>query len=419
VKKFVWGCILSIGCNILLFCYTESIFISSIKMYKQLWWFFVFSLIFLSGCSQQYSVEDAIIVHTAIQKSFLYSDVFSLMDENPFSASGIVRESLGLYSKTSSDILSSDIELALTTDSSTSNKFSSIVFSWAIQDKAHSDVFNGSGSIHYISTGEKEYINRQEGYIDLWPGNTESFVVRMILDAVRSQWMLIDDGNLINTAFLSPIDGATVLNILGWIRDIVRKEGLLIPTSSSVAGLYPLVLSESGDMNAQIQWLYAMMGKEKSNIDLSFIGSIQTIPEAKLVIENFHDSNDNRSISGYIWVRNGSVILEQETNIRTIDRQERKWSVKLEVSMKQNNKEPIVLSIRITPKSIANALWWLAYEWEMRLALSDNNILTFPIAGLYGIYIVDETQFLEPTRYILMSQLFGDEYGIARILESE
>jgi len=51
------------------------------------------------------------------------------MDENPFSASGIVRESLGLYSKTSSDILSSDIELALTTDSSTSNKFSSIVFS--------------------------------------------------------------------------------------------------------------------------------------------------------------------------------------------------------------------------------------------------------------------------------------------------
>gem|GEM_PF-2211433 len=37
----------------------------------------------------------------------------------------------------------------------------------------------------------------------------------MILDAVRSQWMLIDDGNLINTAFLSPIDGATVLNILG------------------------------------------------------------------------------------------------------------------------------------------------------------------------------------------------------------
>jgi|GEM_PF-3241974 len=55
----------------------------------------------------------------------------------------------------------------------------------------------------------------------------------------------------------------------------------------------------------------------------------------------------------------------------------------------------------------------------MRLALSDNNILTFPIAGLYGIYIVDETQFLEPTRYILMSQLFGDEYGIARILESE
>gem|GEM_PF-2639171 len=43
-----------------------------------------------------------------------------------------------------------------------------------------------------------------------------------------------------------------------------------------------------------------MMGKEKSNIDLSFIGSIQTIPEAKLVIENFHDSNDNRSISGYI-----------------------------------------------------------------------------------------------------------------------
>ena len=64
-------------------------------------------------------------------------------------------------------------------------------------------------------------------------------------------------------------------------------------------------------------------------------------------------------------------------------------------------------------------MWGLAYEWEMSFALSPQNILTFPIAGLYGIYIVNETQFSEPVRYILMSQLFGDEYGIARILESE
>ena len=388
-------------------------------MKKRLWLLLIFSLVFLSGCGQKHNLEDALTVQTAIQKSFLYSDVFSLIDDNPFFSTGIIRESLGLYSNTSSDILSSDIELAFTTDSSIGNKFSSIIFSGSLEDKAHSDVFNGSWSVYYISTGEKQYINRQEWYIDMWEGNTESFVVRMILDAIRSQWMLIDDNNLINTDILSPIDGNTVLRILGWVKSIIGNELLFSPTSSSIAGLYPVTLSTSWDINTQIQELYAIMGKENNNVDMSFVGSIQTITEKRLVIENLHDINDTRQLSGYIWIRNGSLSLEQTSTIRTINRKESKKAIELNISINSIDKDPIALSATITPKSIANALWWFAYDWEISIALSSKNILTFPIAGLYGIYIVAETQFLEPTRYILMSQLFGDEYGIARILESE
>lgn len=384
-------------------------------MQKRLWWLFVFSLMFLSGCGQQ-NIQDAVIVQTAIQKSFLYSDVFSLIDENPFS-SGIVRESLGLYSKTSSDTLSSDVELTFTTDNSSGSIFSSMVFSGALEDKEHSDIFNWSGTMNYIGLGAKEYINRQEGYIDLWPGNTESFIVRMVLDAIRAQWMLVDDSNLINTNLLSPIDGSAVLDVLRWIRNIVRQEWLLSLHTSSVAGLYPLTLS--GNIDTHIQSLYTIMGKSGSNVDMLLTASIQTIPEKRLVIEKLYDVNNNRQLSGYIWVKNGSLLLAQGGGTRAIDRQESKKSVDLQISVQHIDKDPIVISINITPKSIANAVWWLAYEWEIRFALSASNILTFPIAGLYGIYIVNETQFLEPTRYILMSQLFGDEYGIARILESE
>lgn len=388
-------------------------------MQKQLWLFLLFSFVFLAGCGQKPSIEDAITVQTAIQKSFLYSDVFSLIDQDPFSSSGIVRESLGLYSKASSDILSSDVELAITTDTLDANKFSSVLFSGSLEDKVHSDMFNGSGTIYYISTGSKKYINRQEWYADLWPGNTESFIVRMVLDSIRAQWMLIDDNELINSELLAPVDGSKLLDVLTWIRDIIRQENLLTPESSSVAGFYPLTISDSGYINDQIRWLYVIVEKEIPDVDISFIGSIQTFPEAKLVIEWFENIYDNRHISGYIWVRNGSLLLTQDDSARTIDRQERKKSMDLTISMKKNDSESFSLSLTVTPKSITNAIWWLAYEWELHFTLSANNILAFPIAGLYGIYIVDETQFFEPTRYILMSQLFGDEYGIARILESE
>lgn len=387
-------------------------------MQKRLWWLLVLSLVLLSGCGQQ-NLEDATIVQTAVQKSFLYSDVFSFLDTNPFSSTGIIRESLGVYSNSSSETLSSDIEIAITTDNADTNTFSSIVFSGWLQDKIHNDVFYGSGTLYYISTGENRYINIQEWYVDLWTWNTESFVISMILDAIRSQWMLIDDNELIHTDLLTPIDGSKVLDVLTWIRTIVRQEWVLTPTTSSISWLYPLIVSDSGALNAQIQWLYNILGKQASIVDVSFLGSIQTLPEPKLVIESMEDLYDNWYLSGYIGVRNGTLTLSQENMIRTISRKENKRSIDMQISIQNQGNEPILVGLVIEPKSIANAVWWLAYEWKISLALSANKIITFPIAGLYGIYIVNQTQFVEPIRYILMSQLFGDEYGIARILESE
>jgi hypothetical protein len=389
-------------------------------MQKRLWRLLVLPLIVLSGCGQQYNPEDAQTVQTAIQQSFLYSDVFSLIDNNPFVSSGVIRESLGLYSNTSSDSLSTEVEIALTTDTSNANTFSSIVFSGSLEDKVHADVFNGSGTVHYISLGSKKYINRHEWYIDLWAGNAESFIVRMILDSIRSQWMLIDDNELINSDILRPIDGSNILDMVAWIRDIVRDETLFIPNTSSIPWLFPLTLSSSWDINSYVESLYTTIGKSSiSNADVSFVGSIQTIPEARLVIETLRDNNDSREISGYVWIRHGSLTLAHENKKRSINRTEKRRSVDLEVSVIKDNKEQFFAAVTVTPKNITNAIWWLAYQWEFRFALSANNLITFPVAGLYGIYIVDRTQFFEPTRYILMSQLFGDEYGIARILESE
>jgi len=389
-------------------------------MQKRLWRLLVLSLIVLSGCGQQYNPEDAQTVQTAIQQSFLYSDVFSLIDNNPFVSPGVIRESLGLYSNTSSDDLSSEVEIALTTDTSNANTFSSIVFSGSLEDKVHADVFNGSGTVHYISLGSKKYINRYEWYIDLWAGNAESFIVRMILDSIRSQWMLIDDNELINSDILRPIDGSNILDMVAWIREIVRDETLFTPNTSSIPWLFPLTLSSSWDINSYIENLYTTIGKNSvSNADVSFVGSIQTIPEARLVIEILRDTNDSREISGYVWIRHGSLTLAHENKKRSINRTEKRRSVDLEISVIKDNKEQFFAAVTVTPKNIANAVWWLAYQWEFRFALSANNLITFPVAGLYGIYIVDRAQFFEPTRYILMSQLFGDEYGIARILESE
>lgn len=387
-------------------------------MQKQLLFLCIFSVLVLSGCSQQSHIQDAQIVQTAIQQSFMYWNVFSLVDKNPFSDSGIVRESFGLYSNTVSDTIVSDIELAITTDSTGSTLFSSMVFSWYLEDISHDDIFTWSGTINSIILQDKQYINREDGYIDLWSWNAESFVVRILLDAIKAQWMLVDEDGLINTELLNPLNGSKIIGILHTIKNIVTDSWSMTPTPSSIAGLYPVAFNLSW-YTSHLASLYTLLDKDPSSIDLSLIGSIQTIPEPRLIIDNMEDRNSDRSMSGYVGVKYGYLMFDMTDHIWHINWQEKKNSVYLEIRIEDREKELVWLQLTITPKSLDNSLWSLAYEWDIRFALWSNNLITFPIAGLYGIYIVDATQFIEPTRYILMSQLFGDEYGIARILESQ
>ena len=68
------------------------------------------------------------------------------------------------------------------------------------------------------------------------------------------------------------------------------------------------------------------------------------------------DLYDSWQLSGYIGVRNGSVTILQDEASWTINWQERKRSIDLQIIIHNNENDPIVVELLVEPKSMENAL---------------------------------------------------------------
>lgn len=379
----------------------------------------------LSGCGRSTTtVQDATQAYQALGNSLFSSHVFKLLDSDPYVQTGIVRESFGLYSESDTDTVWSTIQLGALIDTFDNNVQSSIQFSGSIQDKKNDDTIGGFGLIYSIKSGNKQYINRKSWTISLWANSAESILVQTMLQNISSQRLLLDDTSLIHTDSFQFGLRRNLPALTNALRVLFQHTGFIQFSPGNSADTYSLSVIDTTGMNDYFSWLYAIMG-------LAYTGSPSIVVQwymdmastPRFVIETLKDNNHNRSITGSLSETDGSLSFMQDGHTWMIQWTEKKQSLILDVSYYKWEVLISHLSTTIVPKIQEGDLFGLVYHGDMTMNISwktgVDSLLTFPIAGKYTIHIVDKTQFKEPLRYILMSQVFGDAYGIANLLEKK
>jgi hypothetical protein len=377
------------------------------------------SVLVLTGCSNTSPDMAGQTIFDAIEESFLSSNVFVY----PSIETGAVRESWGLYSNTDTDQISTDLTIGLSIDTQDKDMFSSLTLSWILEDKEYSDIFASSWVIHYIKTGDNAYMKREDGYVSMGEGNTESFMVSMIIDSIRGQWLLMDDNALIDSSLLDLSAWSAIFAFTEQLKSIFSGDMVLV-AEKGVSDLYPTTLAHSGYMGDVFSSIYDIIGYEYTKpVTVALQWYIQKQPNPAWIIQQLMDSGNNVVIQGHIWIREGQLTIAQQDKQRKILREEKRNNVTIAITHTSNTITKRSTQLLVSHKKIADTLAARSYSWYVASSLpgaqEKENLLTFPIAGLYTIAIVDDAVFIEPTRYVLMSQLFGDEYGILSLLESE
>lgn len=379
----------------------------------------------LSWCAKNNgNVDDAIKVYTAIGDTLFSSSVMEAVRQDHFNTTGIVRESFWLYSKTSTEDLLSDIHLGVVTDTIENNSQSSLSISWTIQDKTNGDELSATWVVYYIMSGDRQYINLSTGHVWLWKGNAEWLLVQMILNNIIGQRMLLDDDWFINTDKFSFPQRENIWIIIDKTQKLAQTSWLVDFDYNSMSRNYTMRLSDTWLLKEYILSLYHMLDLGYSQ-DPKFIFQwyIQTNPSPRLIIENLEDVYADRVLTWSLWVRNGSLSLFEQTNNWTIKREEKKTSMQISISHDTLGENIYEVSLWLIPTSIDGMLLGISYNGSIKTNIlnldGQHTNISLPIAGLYTIHIVDSTQFAEPTRYLLMSQVFGDEYGIWKLLEDQ
>ncbi len=391
-------------------------------MWKFLLLGLLFSLAFVWWCGNTTTDQEGDIVYQTIQQSFLQSSVFSLFTDAFTSQTWIIRESLWLYSQHDWADLFSDIimDISVYTDDK-DNGVSALQFSGVLADKQYDDIFSGSGLIYRIQSWSRNYMNRNTGYISLWEGSAESFIISTILDNIKNQRLLLDDNALVNIDWLSLPSRKWLFSFISTIKSSFSHSGFMTIDTDNV-GLFPAALGNSG-MYTIVEAAYDLFAEPHDDIILSFQGHIQTEPDPKLIIQRLYDVNSDWRIEWYIGIRHWDLVFNQESIMYGVSWEEKRNAIVIDIVSTVQWLDIFHLSVTITTQDIDHAIAGLWYEWEVSFAVGNINNnstnISFPIAGVYSIAIVDELLLSEPDNYILMSQLFGDEYGILRLLESE
>lgn len=376
----------------------------------------------LSWCAKNTgNIQDAYKIYDAIGQTTFSSSVLQSLERDHFASSGIIRESFWLYSKSNTADLVTDIHMALINDSIQNNTQSSIQISWNIVDMTNKDTLSISGSAYYISSWDKQYINRATGYVWLWEWNAEWVLVDMILNNIAWQRMLLDDSWFLNVDSLSFSGRKSIGAAISQTKSLLYNSWLVDISYNTMDMTYPINI-HSWYLSSYIAWIYRLLGVEYNQTPEIISAWYIHKDDTRLVIQNLEDVYQNWLLTWWIWLREWSLWLSTQSGDRLFAWQEKSQSAYINISQKVWWIESFALSVRIAPKWGDDAILAIGYDGILTIhmpILWDEKVLSLPIAGIYTIDIVDKTQFAEPTRYLLMSQVFGDEYGIANLLEEK
>jgi hypothetical protein len=241
----------------------------------------------------------------------------------------------------------------------------------------------------------------------------------MIVDSIREQRLLMDDNALIHKESFDVWFFRNVVSAVPVLKKLINTLPLTV-SNRPIGWIFPTSFSKESTI---LQQFYDIIGKSYDPLKVSMQSYIQEKPSPQLVIQEFKDELNGFNLKWYIWIREWSISFSNDISIWNIERKEKKNSIILTLSQIKENSLQWKTNITLRNSTVHEAIATIAYNGDLSIYIpwywSTQNMLTFPIAGLYSINMINGITINPPNRYVLMSQLFGDEYGILSLLESE
>lgn len=364
-------------------------------------------LLLLSGCALW--GKDANVSYNDLRQQFLdenfSSPLFSKLLGWTWSW---LRERIQLQIQWEDDVAGVQFSLRGQKDFSGSDAMGSYLYDLHFMDKVAHLPIDGSGDVLYISKNGKEYLRTNTTKIDMWTGNAEGVMVQLIVDALSKKWLNIDKPDFIQTRMFSlPID-MYMYDLPLWLHRLFAWS-FLSPWSQASNSTY--------------------------SVDGSYDGWNQTMPiqtsswfvfGGSLWIKNTHTAFDlERFVLGWwkgignLSMGKGNFVLQSGNATYTIAWENGSYdavNIIVNYVMGGAKQRQITATLRQKPMNDGSLVWAAKWTISVLLTQAATRPTSLNFQATYSLNKQDIRPSLVPTNALLISQFFGDEFGLGALL---
>lgn len=368
-------------------------------------------LLFLAGCSLGGKGDTASYADLATQ--FVQQNFSSPLFHSVIIASGqqFLRERLQLQIQGEDDTMSVQFLLRGQKDFpslSSSDTMGSYLYDVDFLDKAENLPVRASGDVLYISQGGKEYLRTNTTAVDLGTGNAEGVMVQLIVDALSKKWLYIDKTGFIQTWMFSlPISKYLYTLPLG-VNNLFANN-LLQPWSQEPNGTY------------NVEWTY-----DTWNTSMPFTASSGFAFGGALGVKNAVPSFDLQRFVlgdwkgiGNVAGGKGNIVLQNADATYTIAWEDASYgAIDLVITYTESHVEHWKISGTLRQKSMNNGglQWAIKGTISLLTSSASSHYIPLNFQANYALTNQSTIDIRVPTNTLLISQFFGDEFGLWALL---
>lgn len=362
-------------------------------------------LLFLSGCGfWQKEIE---LSYDDLRNQFIVQNFSSPLFSSSLATSWQgLRERLQLELEWADDTIAVKVLLRGQKDFSLSGAIGSYFYDVDFLDKAENLPVRGSGDILYVAKDGKEYLRTNTTKIDLGTGNAEGIMVQLIVDALSKKWLYIDKPGFIQTwMFGLPIQHYLYQLPLG-LKSIFESNFLSPWSQESVT----YSVNGSYDVRNQFMPFVASSG-------FAFAGTLWNQ-------ENSIDFDLERFVFGD-WKGIGNLVSgkwnfvlqsgDAQYSIAWEDAPYGAINLTVAYDLASTKQWSIVATLRQKKMSDGGLLW--AIKWTLSLLTSTTHYVDLTFNGNYALNVQQNIDIRVPNNSLLISQFFGDEFGLGALLD--
>lgn len=364
-------------------------------------------LLLLSGCS--FWGKDTNLSYNDLRQQFLEQNFSSPLFSTILGWTwSWLREKIQLQIQWEDDAVGVQFTLRGQKDYSGADAMGSYLYDLHFVDKIARLPINGSGDVLYISKDGKEYLRTNTTKIDMWTGNAEGVMVQLIVDALSKKWLNIDKPDFIQTWMFSlPID-MYVYDLPLWLHKLFAGA-FLSPRSQASNSTY----SVDGSYDS---WNKIMPISAASWFvfggSLGIKNTQPTFDLERFILEWWKGI-------GNLSMGKGNLVLQSGDTTYTIAWEDGAYgAINLVVNYTVSGSKQRQIAATLRQKLVQDGSLIWAAKWTISTLLTQT--ATRPISldfqVTYSLNKQDIKPSIVPTNALLISQFFGDEFGLGALL---